>query len=153
MILGTYRWVRLFVIAVVATLGLSLATSSSAQAANTNPIRWLPVFKTLYGPHGEDIPLRYGQHDQGPIDGFGTRHIEDGHDKWGDWDETADMIEHVIQTGKCSVKGTTHNCSLSGSYLFVAVWSSRVDSRSGDGRPVGVITFYAVCQTCKAVGA
>ena len=39
------------------------------------------------------------QHDAGPFDGFGTRHIEDGgHVPPGGWDELVSMIERVLTT-------------------------------------------------------
>ena len=56
------------------------------------------------------------------------------------------MIEKVLQTGKCTRNGTTITCRVGGQYNFVAVWADRVDSRSRDGRPVGVITFYWWCS-------
>jgi hypothetical protein len=137
-------------VASAATRSASLGPGQTLlpAAVNPNPIRWT-VFKTLYGKHGEDIPLRYGQHDAGPIDGFGTRHIEDGHELWGgDWTDTANMIEHVIQSGACTTSGTKVTCRISGAYSFTVVYATHVDPRSGDGRPFGVITFYWSCNTC-----
>jgi hypothetical protein len=143
---GTQR--RRVTTLLVAMLVLLVGFATPAQAAtNPNPIRWT-VYKTLFGPHGEDIPLRYGQADAGPIDGFGTRHIEGNHELWGDWPSTANKIEDVIQGGKCTTSGSTVTCRTGPAYVFVAVYSKRVDSRSRDGRPVGVITFYWYCGTC-----
>ena len=91
---------RTYVLGILLSL-LFVSTGFAAPASaagNTKPIRW-DVYKTLYGSHGEDIPLRYGQHDDGPLDGFGTRHIEDKQELWGNWPQTANMIEKVLQTG------------------------------------------------------
>jgi hypothetical protein len=52
--------------------------SAATTRANPNPIDW-KIATSFFDFEGRDIPLRYGQHDAGPVDGFGYRHIQDGH--------------------------------------------------------------------------
>ncbi|WP_220211959.1 hypothetical protein [Streptomyces sp. WELS2] len=135
------------VIAAVCAFG---AAPSPAQAAtNPHPIDW-SVYSTHIGPDGEDVPLRVGQKDAGGIDGFGKRHIESGHDgQISSWSNMKQDIDKTLDRGKCAPSGSKSTCKLD-SHTFrnpnasgmKVVFTERVDSRSKDHRPVGVITAY-----------
>lgn len=139
--------IRALLTLMAALLLLSLMPAVAASAdVNPNPIRW-EVFRTYYRA-GADVPLRYGQNDAGPIDGFGTRHIEDGHGEQ-DWDYLGTLIQQALDSGSCSTSGTTVSCHYGATYETILIYSTRVDPDSGDGRPVGVITAYQICQACR----
>src|SRR3954451_23679689 len=97
-----------------------LATPAQA-AVNPNPIRWtifkpfLPMINYDY----EDVPLRYGQNDAGPIDGFGTRHIGDEHGPY-DWNRAANDISKALNGTCVNVSGNKVRCY------------KRVDAPQGD---------------------
>ncbi|MEU8539537.1 hypothetical protein AB0C52_05970 [Streptomyces sp. NPDC048717] len=134
----------------VAAAGMFGAATSPAQAATKpNPISWT-VYSTHIGPQGEDVPLRVGQKDAGGIDGFGKRHIESGHaDQISSWSNMKQDIDKTLHRGKCTTSGSKITCKLN-SHTFrntnasgmAVVFTERVDSRSKDRRPVGVITAY-----------
>lgn len=117
---------RLWMI-VVAVVALGLPTGAAVAdpaipAANPNPIDWT-IHATFYGPHGEDIPLREGQHDHGTEAGFGLRHIQDKHFTLpSDYD-----IGTTTQFGKCTYKSSnqTWTCKWNdGTYDIVVVGAS-----------------------------
>ena len=122
--------------------------SSIAVAPNPNPIDW-GVITTFYGRMG-DVPLRTGQHDAGPIDGFGDRHIKDGHGAV----PARDRIQSTLDSGECSdIGGQKTRCAKWISFpriQLIVVFTDRIDSRSNDWRPVGIITAYEVGQCCTA---
>ncbi|MFG3013025.1 hypothetical protein ACGFZB_21670 [Streptomyces cinerochromogenes] len=91
---------------------------------------------SFFGKSGEDVPLRQGDAN------FGWVHIQDRHPI----NETSlnifidQTLEHGRygrpQDGKVTVRYITS------SGWFRVVFSEREDSRSGDGRPVGIITAF-----------
>lgn len=129
----------------VAALAVAgMFTTTSEAAANPNPIEWA-ISQTIIGPNGEDLPLRYGQHDFGADDGFGIYHIQDGH---GGFVPSAGEIEIVLNDapncGPAFNPGDgTQTCvaPVQGRAMTVSA-TERVDNRSGDGRPVGIITAF-----------
>ncbi|WP_144387107.1 hypothetical protein [Streptomyces sp. SAJ15] len=146
---GTSR-IRLALVAATAAIFTAGASALPAQAAtNPNPISW-SIYTTFIGPDGEDAPLREGQKDAGSIDGFGKRHIESGHDgQISSWSNMKADIDSTLDRGKCETKGSKITCKLR-SHTFrnihanamKVVFTERVDSRSHDHRPVGIITAY-----------
>ncbi|MFG3105114.1 hypothetical protein ACGFZL_31990 [Streptomyces sp. NPDC048182] len=134
---------------VAAFLAVGGAASPSQAATNPNPIYW-SVYTTFIGPGGEDVPLRKGQKDAGGVDGFGKLHIESGHDgQISTWTDMKLEIDRTLDSGKCSTASGKTTCDLLSHTLhyshaggMVAVFTGRVDSRSHDGRPVGIITAY-----------
>ena len=68
---------------------------------NNNPIDW-GIITTFLGAEGEELPLRTGQHDiPGVADGFGDRHIKDGHGEVPD----RGHIQDALTTGSCIDQG------------------------------------------------
>ncbi|MEU2120150.1 hypothetical protein ABZ567_31975 [Streptomyces sp. NPDC016459] len=141
---------RTTAVVVVAALCLFGAETVPAQAAtNPNPIDW-KVYSSHFGPDGEDLPLRVGQKDAGSVDGFGKRHIESGHsDEISSWTNMKRDIDKTLDRGVCAASGSKTTCNLrSNSFSnpraggMKVVFTERVDSRSGDRRPVGIITAY-----------
>lgn len=134
-------------IGTVATLASIFVSPAAVRAAtNTNPIDW-HINSTYYGPKGQDIPLRVGQHDEGSIPGFGIRHVEDGHGLLPSVNDLGDTLEF----GNCQYQSSNHTYQCvydSSGGPVVAIYTERVDSRSGDGRPVGIITaYYQECDS------
>lgn len=128
--------------ALLAAWAITAATPSTALAPNPNPIDWT-VYSTFHGKNGEDLPLRKGQHDAGKIDGFGLHHIEDGHPVpesslfgWID-----DALEDGTYKSQAGNKVKVTNKMVTG-HTFIIVFTERIDSQSGDGRPVGILTAY-----------
>lgn len=128
--------------AALAVTGMFMASPDAD--ANPNPIEW-GINATVIGPNGEDLPLRFGQHDFGNDDGFGIYHIQDGH---GGFVPSSGEIEIVINEapgcGAAFNPGNgTQECTapVQGRPMTVAA-TERVDTRSGDGRPVGIITAF-----------
>jgi len=150
----TRRRSRLAAAAVGVLTALVAATfpvvAPAAAAANPAPISW-KVYKTFMGPEGEDVPLRIGQHDAGPVQGFGKRHIDDGHAI--DWDRFDGTIQRTLDRGRCRLTTTTVTCTYGAAFMSRVVFNLRVDSRSGDGRPKGIITAYEWCQVCRDAAA
>ncbi|MFD7298587.1 hypothetical protein ACFV9W_35355 [Streptomyces sp. NPDC059897] len=141
---------RVGIAALGVALGLFGASAAPAQAAtNPNPIDW-SVYSTHFGPDGEDLPLRVGQKDAASIDGFGKRHIESGHgDQISSWSNMKRDIDKTLDRGKCASKGSKTTCKLQSNTFsnvragaMKVVFTERVDSRSKDHRPVGIITAY-----------
>jgi hypothetical protein len=126
-------------IALLAGFAWHITPAQAASTANPNPIDWT-VARTIFGKNGEDLPLRVGQHDLGDIDGFGLRHISDGHDGFV---PDAGLIQDAADTCDSNPNGAT-TCEITDSTgrRFIVVWTGRIDSRSPDGRPVGIITAY-----------
>ncbi|WP_253777745.1 hypothetical protein [Goodfellowiella coeruleoviolacea] len=98
--------------------------------------------------NGEYVPLRVGQHDypQYPNDhddGFGVRHIQDGHNE-----VDTDSIASTMILGECIYQSgnDTHYCAYPSinNPLYAVVYTLREDWHSGDGEPVGIITAYPV---------
>lgn len=91
---------------------------------------------SFFGRAGEDIPLRQGDAN------FGWAHIQDRHpinetSLNGFIDQTLDNGRYgQPQDGKVTVRYLTP------SGWFRVVFTEREDSRSGDGRPVGIITAF-----------
>lgn len=126
------------------------AFSRPSERANPNPIKW-DVYRTFY-EDGQDIPLRYGQHDYGSTDGFGTRHIEDGHPEQvaaAGWDDVVSDTARTLHNGTCRAETTDkQRCTYTGDDIYfpgtMVVVHTQDDSRPPDGRPLGVITAYHV---------
>ncbi|MFB6844706.1 hypothetical protein ACFCXS_07560 [Streptomyces sp. NPDC056373] len=136
-------------VSVIALCLFGAAASPAQAAANPNPIDW-HVYSTHIGPDGEDVPLRVGQKDAAGIDGFGKRHIESGHSgQISSWSNMKQDIDKTLDRGKCKTAGSKITCNLQ-SHTFrnvnasamKVVFTERVDSRSHDHRPVGIITAY-----------
>ncbi|MFJ9411529.1 hypothetical protein [Streptomyces sp. NPDC101393] len=153
-IMLSFRTSRAALATAAAAVCLFGATAAPAQAAaNPHPIDW-KIDSTHFGPDGEDLPLRIGQKDAGPKDGFGKRHILEGHgDQISSWSNMKADIDKTLDQGKCTEKSGKTTCVLQ-SHTFRNVhangmktaFTERVDSRSKDHRPVGIITaFYYNC--------
>ena len=130
----------MFVAAGSTVFASAYVSTGEAFAANTNSINW-KIISTYYGAKGEDIPLRYGQHNQGQAQGFGLYHIEDDHDRLPSTTDLADTLEF----GKCTYQksNNSYQCLYDSTHgNVIAIFTERVDSRSKDGRPVGIITAY-----------
>ncbi|WP_251410500.1 choice-of-anchor P family protein [Streptomyces meridianus] len=115
-------------------------TAAYADPGDPNPniINW-NVFDDFTGPAGNDIPLRYGQHDHPDQDGFGKYHIEDGHGMVPDHE---DIQETVGTSGYCVPAPDDRVICTNTEFSLVVVYATHVDARSGDGRPFGIITAY-----------
>ncbi|MGI5197142.1 hypothetical protein ACQEVY_26525 [Streptomyces sp. CA-288835] len=91
---------------------------------------------SFFGRQGEDIPLRQGDAN------FGYVHIQDSHpindtSLNGFIDKTLESGNYGRpQDGKVVVRYNT------GTGTFRVVFTEREDSRSRDGRPVGIITAF-----------
>ncbi|MFF4323245.1 hypothetical protein [Streptomyces sp. NPDC001568] len=135
---------------------LCTGVPAASAADNPNPISW-SIHSTHVGPGGEDIPLRVGQADAGGVDGFGKRHIESGHgDEISSWSNMKQDIDKTLSRGRCSASGSKTTCDLSSRTFsnpraggMKVVFTERVDSRSKDRRPVGVITAYYYGCGCR----
>jgi hypothetical protein len=142
-------------LAVPAAAASSLAPPAGATdvGAFAEPIDWTQVH-WFVNHQGDGFPLRVGQHDDGPRDGFGERHIIDGHGAVPDYE---DIQEAVVEPGACwyTFLDERWRCHSAESLVFVA-YSTQVDDRSGDGEPFGIITAYymlppATCGPTAAV--
>ncbi|GAA2616072.1 hypothetical protein GCM10010304_81920 [Streptomyces roseoviolaceus] len=91
---------------------------------------------SFFGREGQDLPLRQGDSN------FGYVHIQDRHpindtSLNGFIDKTLDSGTYGRpQDGKVTVRYNT------GSGTFRVVFTEREDDRSGDGRPVGIVTAF-----------
>lgn len=105
------------------------------------PIDWTVVEGgNFIGPNGEDLPLRIGEHDvEVPRkDGFGIRHIEDGHEGYV---PDLDRIERALASCRPEYDSSsdTWECAAEGLLVY---YTERVDTRSPDGRSVGILTAF-----------
>jgi hypothetical protein len=126
--------------------GTTILASPASADTNPNPINWT-VYKTFVGPKGGDVPLRYGQHNLGSINGWGKRHIDDSHNPdWGSFDS---VIRRTLEDGRCNTVDYTVSCTYGSAFMSRVVYNTRIDSRSGDGRRKGIITAYEWCQVCR----
>ena len=130
------------VVVLMGTMALLVGADSVANAqVEFNPIDW-SVVTTIIGRDGEDLPLRTGQHDAPNSEGFGIRHIEDGHNGFiPDPGLIQLAVESVSSNPNPNSTSTVTYVDANGRKFFVA-WTERVDSRSPDGRPVGIITAF-----------
>ncbi|MFH8465948.1 choice-of-anchor P family protein [Streptomyces sp. NPDC017991] len=117
------------------------AASADPGDPNPNMIDWT-VVDTFQGALGNDVPLREGQVDypQGnpPVDGFGRRHIL-AHGVVPDHED----IQETVGTGGYCVPAPDNRVICTNTEIsLVVVYATHRDSRSGDGRPFGIITAY-----------
>ncbi|MCD0445832.1 Ig-like domain-containing protein [Glycomyces sp. A-F 0318] len=142
--------VLIMTFAALATLFAAPATAAPAPAppsgtadvgtfANDNPIDWTQV-EWFINYQGDGFPLRVGQHDDSASDGFGERHIIDGH---GAVPAYEDIQEAVADPTACwyTVLDERWRC-YSGESLVFVVYTTQIDDRSGDSEPFGIITAY-----------
>lgn len=112
------------------------------------PTDWT-VRSTFIGESGEDIPLRIGRHDAPTKDGFGYRHIIDGHDEIPDERDIGGVLGRSDSLCKYSSQDDRYRCSLQiGDRAIFVVFSERVPPEAPDGRPVGIITAYYSPRGC-----
>ncbi|WP_150494600.1 hypothetical protein [Streptomyces kanamyceticus] len=109
-------------------------SASSVQAPSG---KW-KVKTTFFGKNGEDLPLRVGDSN------FGYKHIQASHPE----PDTSlyGWIDDALDDGKYSRpdvnrKVTVRYQMVTGKW-FRVVFTERVDSRSDDGRPIGIITAF-----------
>jgi hypothetical protein len=48
----------------------------------------------------------------------------------------------------CETSGSTVTCNYGVTYVTRVVYSTRIDDRSPDGRPLGIITAFEYCNFC-----
>jgi hypothetical protein len=95
---------------------------------------------TFFDRDGEDIPLRIGGWDGSASDdglGFGLAKIEAKHPPVPDFA----VIDRVLQDCRPRYDDNQGTWRCNGEGLEIH-YATRVDSRSGDGRPVGIITIF-----------
>ena len=120
-------------------VSIALATStiystSALAAGNTNPVDW-----TVRGTFAQmKIPLRVGQHDSPDGPGFGERHIVDGHGVVPPYD----VMGEVMDIANCTSVGSFTNRFICKNDEVTVIFTTNVDERSGDGRPLGIITAF-----------
>lgn len=150
---------------VLATLSAAVAAPSTAAPAltrlasasgvgtfaNSNPIDWTQV-AWFTNHQGDGFPLRVGQHDDRGRDGFGQRHIIDGH---GVVPDLEDIQEAVAGPGCWYTKLDQRWRCFSGESLVFVAYSTQPDDRSPDSDPFGIITaFYKLPPgTCGRTAA
>jgi hypothetical protein len=134
------------VVATAFSASLFFLAGPAEADTNPNPINWR-IYQSFVGPRGGDVPLRYGQHDFGRLDGWGKRHIDDGHSP--DWDSFDSVIARTLDHGNCTTTGYTVDCTYGAAFMSRVIYNKRIDSRSGDGRRKGIITAYEWCQVCR----
>jgi PKD domain-containing protein len=128
-----------------------LLVTPGVGRANSKPIDWT-VVENYFGPFGNDVPLRQGQHDDGPEDpGFGRDHIIDAH---GFVPPFIDIQQTIAVPAYCTTTVNRVVCD-NPDIQLVVVFATQVDSRSGDGRPFGIITafYYLPCLAANATAA
>lgn len=118
---------------------------------NPNPIDW-EILRSHFTNTGYDVPLRRGQIRSfpGARDGFGWRHITEKHAE--NTLEELEAINEIISNALigCGNKDFpvdgTNRCEKKVPYntdwTDYVVWTDRVDSRTPDNRPVGVISAW-----------
>jgi hypothetical protein len=129
-------------LATLAAIAGGLATPA-VSSANPNPIDWR-IYQSFRGALGNDVPLRYGQHDASEDDqGFGKYHIEDGHA--GAVPDAHDIQDAVGNPEYC-VTRLDGRVECNSGYVVV-VYQPAIDDRSNDNRPFGIITafYYLPC--------
>jgi hypothetical protein len=136
-------------VTVLVLVGLCVAPSAAfAQVPGEPPIDW-SVRTTFIGANGEDIPLRIGQHDSPIRDGFGVRHILDGHDEIPDERDIGVVLSRSDDLCKTTSKDDRARCYLQiGDRGLVIVYTESVRGDAPDGRPTGVITAYYTPRGC-----
>lgn len=134
-------------IASVCALVLGAPTVAFAQIP-LPPTDWT-VRSTFIGEDGEDIPLRIGRHDAPTKDGFGYRHIIDGHDELPDERDIGTVLGRSNSLCKYFSQDDRYRCTFQmGDRAIFVVFSERVDPEAPDGRPVGIITAYYSPRGC-----
>jgi hypothetical protein len=130
-----------FAVPVTAAPAPGQSSSAGVGTYNDNPIDWT-VVDWFVNHQGAGFPLRVGQHDDGTDDGFGERHIIDGH---GFVPPYEDILAAVSVPGHCQYNywDQRWRCQDPESLLFV-VYTLQIDDRSGDDLPFGIITAYYV---------
>ncbi|MGP3953574.1 hypothetical protein [Streptomyces sp. 7N604] len=141
-------WVRATaatLLVLVSVFGIAVAPS---QAATSTSVVEAPavagqvatdwsVYTTFYGKNGEDVPLRNGDLS------FGLRHIQDRHPM--DTTTLVGYIDSALEDGTYTTQSNgdvrVRNKTATGG-TFRVVFTERVDSASGDGRSVGIITAF-----------
>jgi hypothetical protein len=97
----------------------------------------------------KDIPLRIGRYDAPTKDGFGYRHIIDGHDELSDERDIGPVLGRSNSLCKYFSQDDRYRCSSQiGDRAIFVVFSERVDPEAPDGRPVGIITAYYSPREC-----
>lgn len=115
--------------------------AGEAEAAGS---KW-DIHTTIIGPAGEDLPLREGEQNLGTDRGFGIKHIQERHGGYVPAAGEMEIVLHNAPNCKNGLNGgdKTVECTypVGGRDMTVAV-TERIDERSGDHRPVGVITAF-----------
>lgn len=134
------------VVVVFALLGAVLIGAPTASAGG--PVDWT-VISTFIGADGEDIPLRVGSHDTPVAQGFGARHIRDGHEEVPPDTDIELVLSGSNRNCAHTASDDRSRCALElGDRTLFVVFTERVDDGSGDGRPVGIITAYYSPRGC-----
>ncbi len=136
------NWSRSLLTATILML-VVLVTGGPAMAAP--PIDWR-IRTTFLTADGDDVPLRYGQHDEPGRDGFGWYHIMDGRGVGEEqYEHIKQKIEFVLDAcrpkfNSSTRKATCRRVDTKTEATYTVVITDRHDSRS-PSRPVGVITY------------
>lgn len=140
------------VLSIIAGLLLSLIVPAGTSYAddppivNLNKIDWT-VETVFFDQHGEDLPLRTGQHDfitsKGQrVNGFGSRHIEDRHTVV----PPSFLIQETVQNPEfCSLPSADRRIRCLNTDVnppLMVVYTTSRDPRSGDDLPFGIITAF-----------
>jgi hypothetical protein len=145
--LDASRMIVKLLIGLAAFLLIALTSSPAAVAtSNPNPTDWTFSYSELFhSQFGEVLALRVGQHDFHTLDGFGKRHILDGHTVITD-------SSHIDQALRASCErrrnpdGSTNNVECHSSTTEV-VYDPKLPAPTRHCNyecdlPVGVITAY-----------
>jgi len=132
-----------------AVLAILVGSVLSAPAVQSETTNW-NVRTTFISSGGRDVPLRYGDST------FGWKHmVSQGHASSSTYVWWTRQIEWVLKGPACrnaAVVGGKIRCqrTMDGNpdILFTVVFTGRVDSRSRDGRPLGIITAYQNGVNC-----
>jgi len=127
-----------FLILGMFTLFSTPAVAETARLTGSpNPIDWTITDSFATQVFDDFIPLRVGQHDFHNQNGFGVRHIIDGHGAV----PPRPQISSALAVGACAFQSPNDTWVCNDGETTV-VFTTRVDSRSPDHRPVGIITAF-----------
>ena len=138
------RFIRRALLTTLSLLLVGIVTGTQALAAQ--PIDWR-VRTTFITANGDDVPLRYGQHDEPGRTGFGWRHIMDRRQVGeAQYESIKRNIDFVLDACRPKFNPTTRKATCTRvdprtTAKYTVVITDRIDRNSG-GRPVGVITYF-----------
>jgi hypothetical protein len=117
-----------------------VATAGPVLAENPLPINWT-VSDNFRGPLGDDVPLRFGQHDFSETDqGFGRFHIEDGHGV-----VVPELIQETLSTCTSPVPRPDGRVECAGEEMVV-IYQPTVDPRPAIRRRPAVRHHHGILR-------